>query len=1434
MDYLQQEPNSKRIHCVACSSYFEAKERNRHVMRDAHIAAVDRMRSRERTGFAPIISETLSWPHAAIPSRSDTHYPSSSTPVNLDDHDGGRSYDMPEHDSAGSAAIVEQPSSSTLEGSSRDAGYDTEGDQRGAEHGAVLSNEIFPILRDGLRDSGSSEENLYRFSSLWTGLSGSSEPVQLNTGSIGAYEYRVVEDSSEALGEDEYAELDRQMLQSDTRHEDGGNTKSTLPLPGSKSYPFPSKAVFLTQALFSSSHVRFSEAQKRAILDWGDAMGAVNVPTMHALDRCEKQIQSLLGMPTEQVPCAQTGSVLYRNGLDHAIAKDFANPIVRQSMIEYSVDRGKALSQVHDADKLLHGSHEHTQPCVKVMGKTFYVGELVRLAGGSYCIPERFFHASPEEHPADSDPRTWEIYALGWEVTLTDMGYVVHDERERVFYETSSFVDTIEDLCAKLPENASPTFAPQSTRYAVHMPHRMRKLAGKRMVYTVPIISFIDDVSANISKQWNKNHVAYASNALLPREMLDKAFNIHFVSSSPTASPTEIANAVKMSLEESSREGVVAYDCKYDEEVLLFPYLLCKAGDNPMLAELSSHGGLRCNRPCRTCDTGGTNAHKRTAQGYADLLKEGNLRSPEETRAEVLRQLNHATRVGGRASIKRAVEATGVHDAASDALGTRLLKLGRDLLGSSSRTNTKKQATVMETLGPGAPGADSASEADIAEDDKGSEASDDSEREVRGRDEGKDRDEGMSESDREEQGADRGGSGGPKGVESTSGDLSREDIEERLARELERKIIDDEINPLLGIVGFDVHRDTPTEILHTILLGVVKYFWGQTMFILKKASNTAELALFRARLHSLCDDGLNLPLHLSADYLCQFSGSLIGKHMKSLAQVMPFLICDLVDDKLLHAWNVIGNLVVLLWHTAIDDKEVYLAELSRTIDDFLNLSAQCSPSILITKPKFHFLVHLPMFIRRFGPAILFSTERYESFNRIFRLTCIFSNRRAPSRDSCRAFASFDNMKHILSGGFWKDDRATDRGGWVHAGPNVAGYLDQHPKIRDLLNIPRRHENGNCAGDMRLLQSEHRSADGSAASKPLPSPIPWSKTVASGVSRSDDIGPLTQPGELFYKGSAVRVNGGDIVRPESTAIIDSASEPHNARLRFVKIVELLSKAVQRHLTSLVTVQYYRFLDVLHPKLDLPCMELTSEKGIVNLDAIRCIVNVQHDCERGGCNSATRDISVPQEYQTMGKTRQVLVHKNHDFVVLNCHSIHNHRLIMHATPSHLLRKPNYAPEREPIILDAIQHMVTATRRKKNKAVDSGEVVVEENSGDPTLEPLFDRIPVRSKKSAQNTAGQKKRKRDTDAELESIAHVIGIETLHELDQRLAGPARGPSALTVPALDEQLEWHRLRGNGTFIPAAKSARGDKSARIELLRKAIEAFKPDPQLAVHP
>jgi hypothetical protein len=103
-------------------------------------------------------------------------------------------------------------------------------------------------------------------------------------------------------------------------------------------------------------------------------------------------------------------------------------------------------------------------------------------------------------------------------------------------------------------------------------------------------------------------------------------------------------------------------------------------------------------------------------------------------------------------------------------------------------------------------------------------------------------------------------------------------------------------------------------------LGIVKYFWGQTTFLLEKAK---KLDVFQSRLNSVVQDGLNIP-KIPADYMCQYKGGLIGKHFKTISQIMAFTVYDLVPLEVLSAWTIIGRLTVLLWHTEIDDVSAYL------------------------------------------------------------------------------------------------------------------------------------------------------------------------------------------------------------------------------------------------------------------------------------------------------------------------------------------------------------------------------------------------------------------------------------------------------------------------------------------------------------------------------
>ena len=135
-------------------------------------------------------------------------------------------------------------------------------------------------------------------------------------------------------------------------------------------------------------------------------------------------------------------------------------------------------------------------------------------------------------------------------------GFIV--EEEKTITEVSTFAHTYEDIIAndgEFPGFAGLSFV--SMLFTIHsqidclasfhtkMPHPLREKVSGHMVYRIPLIIFMDDVSGNISKQWNKHHVIYMSNASLPQEMLKKEFCIWFVTSSPHASPMELMMAMK-------------------------------------------------------------------------------------------------------------------------------------------------------------------------------------------------------------------------------------------------------------------------------------------------------------------------------------------------------------------------------------------------------------------------------------------------------------------------------------------------------------------------------------------------------------------------------------------------------------------------------------------------------------------------------------------------------------------------------------------------------------------------------------------------------------------------------------------------------------------------------------------------------------------------
>lgn len=120
------------------------------------------------------------------------------------------------------------------------------------------------------------------------------------------------------------------------------------------------------------------------------------------------------------------------------------------------------------------------------------------------------------------------------------------------------------------------------------------------------------------------------------------------------------------------------------------------------------------------------------------------------------------------------------------------------------------------------------------------------------------------------------------------------------------------------------------------------------------------------------------------------------------------------------------------------------------------------------KPKFHLLLHLPAHIRAFGPAILFATEGFESFNAVIRLQSIHSNRGAPSRDIARDFSYMHAVQHLVSGGWYRVQDSRKISTWRQAGENVRD-LAGDPLYQQLMGLASVLERGE--GPLEDISSE---------------------------------------------------------------------------------------------------------------------------------------------------------------------------------------------------------------------------------------------------------------------------------------------------------------------------------------------------------------------------
>ncbi|KAJ7181855.1 hypothetical protein C8R46DRAFT_1313390 [Mycena filopes] len=697
----------------------------------------------------------------------------------------------------------------------------------------------------------------------------------------------------------------------------------------------------------------FSEKELNATRWYAKKNGVSTQPTIKQVKNHRADILSVAGLNTKLLD-GKLGNAFAINDWFTILKHEFANPLIRPKLHLYPEDTGKRLGEARQAAKWrVEVDGNISGPMARGNGgKDYYVEEVcfarLDVVGNvGPVMPMRWFVRDGKllstAHPLRLTESQHAFVIDGRDVACIELPL------ESYFLNVSDLQDPDcqirygipppSQIAGILRNDTSPL-----EKWTQPSINKWRTKAAGRRVHSVPLWTYCDDTSGNVSKKWNKHNSILFTLAGLPRELTQMLYNIHFIATVPTITSLDVF----LRAMEAQEDGIEVWDC-----------------DNPMSSEFASHVGMKGKHFCRICKAKSDKGNR--APGHAgeidrltDFMTAGVARTKEGTVADLTAQLQRAI------------------DGAPSAV---------DEMATESGSKDKYFQHFLEKLQAAA---------------------------TKLREEQKERGSGPSEAG-----------------------LSKAEEVKNMLHQLRATMPEELFNPVLSIPDFDANSDTPVEILHVVLLGVVKYWWRDAV----SRQNSKGKEELKARLSSVDLAGLNVntPTIRGHTYV-QYAGSLVGRDFRVILQVALVVLHGLIPQAHYEGWVALCKLAPLMFQPVIEDMTLYLKKLNEAVFDFLAATALWNTQ-WFNKPKFHSFVHIVEHIRRFGPLILFATESFESFNLVIRLRSIHSSKHAPSVDIATAFSHLHAVRHLVSGGFVLSDEDGNRIAPRQAGPEVLALLD---------------------------------------------------------------------------------------------------------------------------------------------------------------------------------------------------------------------------------------------------------------------------------------------------------------------------------------------------------------------------------------------------------
>ncbi|KAJ7138522.1 hypothetical protein C8R43DRAFT_1132056 [Mycena crocata] len=446
-------------------------------------------------------------------------------------------------------------------------------------------------------------------------------------------------------------------------------------------WPWANREEALLDIMTAFPRSVFSEPELEATRWFASKCGVDHLPSIRQVKSHRSKVLDLCGAAVKTVD-GTLGNTFAVLDLGRLLRDEFANPLVRPFIRVLSEDSGETLRQASQAEKWrVDVSPDLSGPMVRLDGRDFYVNEpaLVHVGGDSGAdwaavLPSRWFLR---------DNKIW-AKAQRLRSHPTEDGLLI-DNRSNQCEEIplSDFFASFSELASvhKFHGLKNPSrilgYANSGEHWDmehlsiepcdIKAPNPWRAIANGRRVETVPVWVYCDDTSGNISKKWNKHNSILMSLAGLDSEKAHLLYNVIFLATSNLAHPLEMFDAVVEALKAAQKTGIEAYDCAFDEMVLLIPWIIAMLGDNPMQSEFASHIGLSGKCFCRVCHVRGADTKNRPAGDAGDrervreFLSTSTARSKEDTLEKLKEQLVTYLR-GAPSTAKTEATETGVKD----------------------------------------------------------------------------------------------------------------------------------------------------------------------------------------------------------------------------------------------------------------------------------------------------------------------------------------------------------------------------------------------------------------------------------------------------------------------------------------------------------------------------------------------------------------------------------------------------------------------------------------------------------------------------------------------------------------------------------------------------------------------------------------------------